>query len=142
MYEIFLNDVSKSRNIPSADLKKYANDLMIRSAEDAVTYKLVDTKGYWDEFQADLRQRMGLGEKDKVNSISIEKYYKSVKKDKDYSACVMLALFTGCRIGELTNLKKNQFKNLRESLKDIEFVLYDELLERLKNLSVKEISDL
>ncbi len=86
LYEIFLNDISKSRNIPSADLKKYANDLMIRNAEDAVTYKLVDTKGYWDEFQADLRQRMGLEEKDKVNSISIEKYYKSVKKDKDYSS--------------------------------------------------------
>lgn len=30
--------------------------------------------------------------------------------------------------------KRNQFKNLRESLKDIEFVLYDELLDRLKNL--------
>lgn len=33
-----------------------------------------------------------------------------------------------------TDKKQNQFKNLRESLKDIEFVLYDELLERLKNL--------
>lgn len=36
---------------------------------------------------------------------------------------------------ELSNEKmKNCFKNLRESLKDIEFVLYDELLDRLKNL--------
>jgi hypothetical protein len=33
-----------------------------------------------------------------------------------------------------TNKKKHHFKNLRESLKDIEFILYDELLERLKNL--------
>lgn len=33
-----------------------------------------------------------------------------------------------------TEKKKNHFKNLRENLKDIEFVLYDELLERLKNL--------
>lgn len=33
-----------------------------------------------------------------------------------------------------TGKKRNHFKNLRESLKDIEFVLYDELLERLKNL--------
>jgi len=33
-----------------------------------------------------------------------------------------------------TKIKRNHFKNLRESLKDIEFVLYDELLERLKNL--------
>lgn len=33
-----------------------------------------------------------------------------------------------------TAKKKEHFKNLRESLKDIEFVLYDELLERLNNL--------
>ncbi len=33
-----------------------------------------------------------------------------------------------------TKKKLNHFKNLRESLKNIEFVLYDELLERLKNL--------
>jgi hypothetical protein len=33
-----------------------------------------------------------------------------------------------------TEKKMNHFKNLRESLKDIEFLLYDELLERLKNL--------
>jgi hypothetical protein len=33
-----------------------------------------------------------------------------------------------------TEKKMHQFKNLRESLKDIEFVLYDELLERLRNL--------
>ncbi|PTB96477.1 hypothetical protein C9994_07130 [Marivirga lumbricoides] len=33
-----------------------------------------------------------------------------------------------------TQKKLNHFKNLRESLKDIEFILYDELLERLKNL--------
>ncbi|MBK8850498.1 MAG: DUF4263 domain-containing protein [Saprospiraceae bacterium] len=33
-----------------------------------------------------------------------------------------------------TTQKQNHFKNLRESLKDIEFVLYDELLDRLKNL--------
>ena len=34
----------------------------------------------------------------------------------------------------ISDLKKDHFKNLRESLKDIEFVLYDELLDRLKNL--------
>jgi hypothetical protein len=33
-----------------------------------------------------------------------------------------------------SELKRDHFKNLRESLKDIEFVLYDELLDRLKNL--------
>ncbi|WP_410880908.1 Shedu immune nuclease family protein [Myroides sp. DW712] len=33
-----------------------------------------------------------------------------------------------------TQKKRNSFKSLREGFKDIEFVLYDELLERLKNL--------
>lgn len=33
-----------------------------------------------------------------------------------------------------TDKKKEHFKNLRESLKDVEFVLYDELLKRLNNL--------
>jgi len=33
-----------------------------------------------------------------------------------------------------SEIKRDHFKNLRESLKDIEFVLYDELLDRLKNL--------
>ncbi len=33
-----------------------------------------------------------------------------------------------------TDKKRHVFKTLRESLKDIEFVLYDELLERLENL--------
>jgi Shedu protein SduA, C-terminal len=36
-----------------------------------------------------------------------------------------------------TQKKKINFKALRESLKDIEFLLYDELLERLKNLMSK-----
>lgn len=36
-----------------------------------------------------------------------------------------------------TDKKRNQFKNLRESLKDIEFVLYDELLLRMENLFSK-----
>lgn len=33
-----------------------------------------------------------------------------------------------------TDKKRHAFKTLRESLKDIEFILYDELLERLENL--------
>lgn len=32
-----------------------------------------------------------------------------------------------------SKIKRDQFKSLRESLKDIEFILYDELLDRLKN---------
>ncbi len=88
LYQIFLENISKSRNISVEDLKKYANDLMIRNADDAVKYKMVDVKGYRDELYSDVRQRMGISEKDKVNSVSMADYYDSVKKDKetDYKA--------------------------------------------------------
>jgi protease-4 len=81
LYNIFLENVSKSRNIPVADLKNYANNLMIRSADDAVKYHLADAKGYKDEVLADIKQRMGLGEKDKVNYIKLDDYYEAKVKD-------------------------------------------------------------
>lgn len=81
LYQIFLENISKSRNIPVEDLRKYANDLKIRSADDAVNYKFVDAKGYKDDLQNDLRQRLGLGEKDKIKTISMSDYYDACKKD-------------------------------------------------------------
>ena len=59
-----------------------------------------------------LKGGFAIFEPDEIRTLINSEFYKEqIKKDKDYSACVMLALFTGCRIGELTNLKKNQFKN-------------------------------
>ncbi len=75
LYNIFLENISKSRNIPVEDLRGYANNLMIRNADDAVKYRLVDTKGYKDELIADLKGRLSLGEKDKINYVSLEDYY-------------------------------------------------------------------
>lgn len=58
-----------------------------------------------------LKGGFAIFEPDEIRAlINSEFFKKQIIKDKDYSACVMLALFTGCRIGELTNLKKSQFK--------------------------------
>jgi protease IV len=81
LYAIFLEKISKSRNIPVEDLKKYANDLTIRNADDAVNYHMIDAKGYKDELISDIKQRIGLGEKDKINTISMTDYYNNVKDD-------------------------------------------------------------
>jgi protease IV len=82
LYDIFLENISKSRKIPAADLRKYADNLMIRFADDAVKYQLVDAKGYRDEVLADVKQRLGLGEKDKTNYVSLDDYYKAEVKNK------------------------------------------------------------
>lgn len=50
-------------------------------------------------------------EKEEIQSFFSSHFYREQKaKDKDYAVAVVLGLFTGCRIGEITNLKKDQFK--------------------------------
>lgn len=50
-------------------------------------------------------------EKEEIQQIFNSEYLKEQrKKDKDYFFALVLALFTGCRIGEITSLNKDQFK--------------------------------
>jgi len=50
-------------------------------------------------------------EKEEIEALFRSQFFKEQKKkDKDYTTAVILGLFTGCRIGEITSLKKDQFK--------------------------------
>lgn len=50
-------------------------------------------------------------EKEEIEAFFRSHFFKEQKKkDKDYTTAVILGLFTGCRIGEITSLKKDQFK--------------------------------
>lgn len=50
-------------------------------------------------------------EKEEIEALFRSHFFKEQKKkDKDYTTAVILGLFTGCRIGEITSLKKDQFK--------------------------------
>ena len=80
MYDVMLDAVSKSRNIPVSDLQNIANTLAIRNAHDAVRVKLADTEGYYDEMLMMLRRKMGLKEKEKINSINLSDYARSYTK--------------------------------------------------------------
>ncbi|MFZ4545473.1 MAG: signal peptide peptidase SppA [Saprospiraceae bacterium] len=82
LYNVFLESISKSRNIPAADLRKYADGLMIRNADDAVKYHLVDAKAYKDEFLEDIKSRVGVKDKEKVNYVSLDEYYDAKVKDE------------------------------------------------------------
>ncbi|MFV0680276.1 site-specific integrase [Ottowia sp.] len=50
-------------------------------------------------------------EKEEIELFFKSEFFKEQKtKDQDYTTAVILGLFTGCRIGEITSLKKEQFK--------------------------------
>lgn len=91
---------------------------------------------YWSkDFSMAIAQVSDYIQKAKENSLSYANTIKTETGGLDVNIISPRAIIVAGHSSELnTDKKKNHFKTLRESLKDIEFVLYDELLERLKNL--------
>ena len=84
MYQLYLQDISDARKISVGELKKIANEYLIRNSQDALDYKMVDAVGYEDEAHSDLRERLGLEEKDKIQTVGLLEYEKGNRKKTDY----------------------------------------------------------
>lgn len=85
LYQNFLNDIAESRNIEPAEVRRIANEWLIREAEDAVTYKLADRVGYKDEVLDVLREKMGLEKDDKIYKISLSSYASKTSPSTNFS---------------------------------------------------------
>ncbi|MFT6279794.1 MAG: protease-4, partial [Flavobacteriales bacterium] len=96
-----LSDISASRSVSVAELNEIADNLAIRSADDAVDYKLVDAKKYRDEVIALLEAKVGVEadadsddeteekksdvNKKKLRFVQLDKYAKAkVSSDKPF----------------------------------------------------------
>ena len=66
--------ISKSRAITVNEINAMANDLLIRTPEDAVKYKLVDELKYEDEVFSTIKKTISLSENDKISFVSLDKY--------------------------------------------------------------------
>lgn len=84
MYDLYLNDISKSRDIPVSELRTIADGYLLRNADDALKYKMVDAVGYEDEALSELRNLLGIEEDDKINKVGLMTYNKSMKSDVNY----------------------------------------------------------
>ena len=63
-------------------------------------------KDGWATFEAD----------EIANLLGCEFFRERLKKDTDYTTAVLFGLFTGCRVGEITALKKDNFKHSRKGI--------------------------
>lgn len=66
--------ISKQRGISAEDINDMANVISIRSAEDAVTYKLVDKLLYEDEVYSEIKKTIKISDKEKINFVSLDDY--------------------------------------------------------------------
>lgn len=73
--------VAQSRNLRVDSLKRYADNLTIQTAQDALRTKLITHVGYQDELEAVIRKELGLDEKKKISYVSLSKYEEAEKSD-------------------------------------------------------------
>ncbi len=81
IWEHIVKGIAESRKLTTEDLNKIADEMSVRIASDAVTLKLVDELAYYDEVQSKIKEKLGIGEKKKINFISISKYRKTFRGD-------------------------------------------------------------
>jgi protease IV len=79
----FMLNVAKSRGIRADSLRAYADQLSIDTPADALRAKLITHVGYRDQLEAELKKVLGLGEKKKVEYITLSKYEDAEKETKD-----------------------------------------------------------
>jgi protease-4 len=83
LYGNFLLQTSKARDIDTATLHQLAITGKIQTANDALQNKLVDGLRYDDEVKAEIAQKIGQREKDKINFIALGTYAKAIDFTKN-----------------------------------------------------------
>lgn len=81
LYNHYLAGISKARHINKDSLFNYANQARIQQPEDALKLKLVDGLKYRDELLTQLKSKLGVKQKDDINSIEISDYTKAGNDD-------------------------------------------------------------
>ena len=76
-----VGDISESRGVSVEELNGIADELAIRTPEDAVKYKLVDDLYYRDELNKDLQNKIGLMDDEKLSFVKFSKYKDAIVPD-------------------------------------------------------------
>ena len=99
LYSNFLQQTAHARKIDTATLHQLSINGSIRTAYDALNYKLVDGLKYDDQIQSELLKKLGQGKKETINFISFDKYAKAVNYKKSGSAKIAIIYAQGDIVG-------------------------------------------
>ncbi len=83
LWNHMLVGISAERGVDINTLNTIATNLSIRKAEDAVTNKLADKILYYDQVLDELKKKTGQTSKDKLQLVTLDKYFDSEKSDDD-----------------------------------------------------------
>jgi protease-4 len=80
LYSNFLLNCATSRSLDTATLRSLANEGRIKTANDAVSNKLVDAARYDDQVKDEIKAKLGVDKYTRVNYISTSTYFATSRK--------------------------------------------------------------
>ena len=82
LWNVVIGDIEASRNLDVADLNTIADTLGARLPEYAAKSGLIDGVLYFDEYEAQLKNKLSLDESDEVKYVRLPDYVKIAKRKK------------------------------------------------------------
>ncbi|MCE2741650.1 MAG: signal peptide peptidase SppA [Sphingobacteriales bacterium] len=74
LYQQFISDIASSRKMNAITMRSIVDELQVQSAADAIKLKIIDGVKYEDEIEAELKTKLGIGETDKPNYVTMAKF--------------------------------------------------------------------
>ena len=118
-------DISKSRNIPVAQLNTIANGLLARTPELALQNKLIDKIAYEDVYHEDIKKALKVDADDDYNTVNIMDYAQDIAtstsdlETKDKIAIIYAQGEIGSGEGDINTVGEGSMRrSLQEARKD------------------------
>jgi protease-4 len=92
IYSEFLSDIAEGRNVPVSELRRIADGYLAFMPENALQLKMVDELGYQDKVMDDMRKKLGMKEREKIPTMSIEAYNTANPSKSNYKARQKIAV--------------------------------------------------
>ncbi len=106
IYDFYLKEVAQTRQIPFEELKNISAKMLVKTAEDALKYKLVTDTVYQDGFEEALKKQIGIETKEKIKYLSVSKYQKVESEDEETLPSDRIAVIVA--EGEITSGKSTE----------------------------------
>lgn len=85
-YDVFLDDVSASRNLDRAELRRIIDQHLAGNPEEALQYRLIDGVSYQADVEERMRELIGLDDDENVEKMSMKDYYLSNPPERNFRA--------------------------------------------------------
>ncbi|MES2649144.1 MAG: signal peptide peptidase SppA [Bacteroidota bacterium] len=116
LYQRFLINTANSRKIDTATLRSLANNLSVRTAEDATRFGLTDAAKYDDEVKSEIRTKLGIKADDQINMMPIGDYIKNGRWNENKEGGNIAIIYAEGEIvdgaGDDNQIGGDRFRNL------------------------------